>query len=111
MELLLHLVWADWSIDQLKGVRGGGKTRCYQGGYSQNGGGDSWDRLGRVLFGIEGWAWNSSGRLSTLALATSRYELPDVVLDIALGKGDFEPFVYQSTRPAQAARVEARLFT
>lgn len=101
MEMLLHLVWADWSIDQLNGVRGGGKTRCYQGGYSQNGGGDSWDRMGRVLFGIEPWAWNSHGGLSTLSLLTSRYELPDVVYDIAFNKGNVEPFVYQSTRPGK----------
>lgn len=104
MEMLLHLVWADWSIDQLKGVRGGGKTRCYQGGYSQSGGGDSWDRLARDLMGMEGWFWNSHGGLSTLALGTSRYEPPDVVMDIALNKGDFKPFVYQSTRPAKAGK-------
>lgn len=101
MEKLLHLMWADWAVDQLNGVRGGGKTRCYQGGYSQNGGGDSWDRLARDLMGMERWYWNSSGGLSTLALATSRYELPDVVLDLAYGKGAFEPFVYQSMRPAK----------
>jgi len=101
MEMLLHLMWADWSVDHLNGVRGGGKTRCYQGHYSQRGGGDSWDRMARVLFGMENWAWNSHGGLSTLALLTSRYELPDVVYEIALNKGDVEPFVYQSTRPAR----------
>ena len=101
MEMLLHLVWADWSVDQLNGVRGGGKTRCYQGGYSQSGGGDSWDRMARHLMGIEPWIWPSHGGLSTLAISTSRYELPDIVYDIALNKGDFKPFVYQSTRPAK----------
>ena len=101
MAMLLHLMWADWSVDQLNGVRGGGKTRCYQGHYSQLGGGDSWDRMAQVLFGMENWAWNSHGGLSTLALLTSRYELPEVVYDIALSRGDFEPFVYQSTRPAR----------
>lgn len=74
MEMLLHLIWADWAVDQLNGVRGGGKTRCYQGRYSQRGGGDSWDRMGRVQFGLESWPWNSHGGLSTLALLTSRYE-------------------------------------
>jgi len=104
MEMLLHLTWADWSVDQLNGVRGGGKTRCYQGGYSQRSGGDSWDRMARALFGMENWTWNSHGGLSTLALLTSRYEPPDVVYDIALNKGDFEPFVYKSTRPAKVLR-------
>ncbi|MDT8391026.1 MAG: hypothetical protein RRC34_11015 [Lentisphaeria bacterium] len=104
MEMLLHLTWADWAVDQLNGVRGGGKTRCYQGGYSQRGGGDSWDRMGRVLFGMEPWHWNSYGGLSTLALLTSRYELPDVVMDIAFNKGDFEPFVYQSIRTAKVLK-------
>ena len=103
MEMLLHLTWADWSIDQLNGVRGGGKTRCYQGNYSQRGGGDSWDRMARVLFSMENWAWNSTGGLSTLALLTSRYELPDVIYDIAF-KENFEPFVYQSIRPAKVLK-------
>ena len=104
MEMLLHLTWADWSIDQLNGVRGGGKTRCYQGSYSQSGGGDSWDRMARHLMGMEAWNWNSHGGLSTLALSTSGYELPDVVLDIALNKEADEPFLYQSTRPGKVLR-------
>ncbi len=103
MEMLLHLMWADWSIDQLGGVRGGGKTRCYQGKYSQSGGMDSWDALGRGLTGMEGWYETNHGILSHMALVTSRYELPDVVLDIALNREDTWPFVYRSARPAKLA--------
>ena len=90
MEMLLHLMWADWAVDQLNGVRGGGKTRCYQGSYSQKGGSDAWDRLAGVLFGIEPWHWNSHGGFSMLALQTSTYELPDVVLDIAVAMYFFD---------------------
>jgi hypothetical protein len=104
MEMLLHLMWADWSVDQLNGIRGGGKTRCYQGSYSQSGAGDSWDRMAGVLFGIEPSDGNSHGDLSTLALQTSPYQLPEVVLDIALNKGSFEPFIYQSTRPGKVLK-------
>lgn len=110
MEMLLHLTWADWAVDQLNGVRGGGKTRCYQGQYSQRSDSDSWDRMARALFGLEPWHWNSHGGLSTLALLTSRYELPDVVYDIALDKGDFEPFVYQSIRPAKTQGGEKEIY-
>jgi hypothetical protein len=111
MENLLHLIWADWAVDQLNGTRGGGKTRCYQGGYSQKGGGDSWDRLAQVMFGIKPWVWNSHGGLSTLALLTSRYELPDIIIDIALGaKGD-NPFVYKSGRPAKLGNSKKNVFS
>ncbi|MBI1335465.1 MAG: DUF1961 family protein [Phycisphaera sp.] len=103
MKLLLDLTWADWSIDQLNGIRGGGKTRCYQGSYSQSGGSDSWNLMGKALMGIKGWYWASNGIQSQLILSTSRYEPPDVVMDIALDKGSFTPFVYQSTRPAKVA--------
>ncbi len=101
MENLLHLMWADWAVDQINGTRGGGKTRCYQGSYSQKGGGDSWDCLGKVLFGLKAWEWNSHGGLSTLALLTSRYELPEIVIDIALAEKAKEALVYQSSRPAK----------
>ncbi len=110
MEMLLHLMWTDWAVDQLNGVRGGGKTRCYSGGYSQSGKGDSWDRLASDLVGIEPFHWNSHGGLSTMALQTSKYELPDVVLDIALNKGPFKPFVYQSTRPGKEMKGKKGIY-
>jgi hypothetical protein len=101
MEMLLHLMWTDWSIDHLNGVRGGGKTRCYQGSYSQTGKGDSWDKMAWDLFGQAPYHWNSHGGLSTLDLATSQYELPDITFDIALRKGDFSPYAFQSLRPSK----------
>jgi len=105
MEMLLHLMWADWSIDQLNGVRGGGKTRCYQGDYSQSGGSDSWDLMAQNLMGMKGWFWKTHGIFSTMALATSRYELPDVVLDLALNRSELKAFVYVSTRPAKTIKA------
>jgi len=105
MEMLLHLMWADWSIDQLNGVRGGGKTRAYQGAYSQLGTRDSWDLMGRALTGREGWYWKNYAILSHMALVTSRYTLPDIVLDIALNREGVEPFVFQSVRPAKLGRA------
>jgi len=104
MEMLLHLTWADWAVDQLGGMRGGGKTRVYQGGYSQEGARDSWDAMGRALCGIEGWYDTSHAILSQMALATSRYEPPDVVLDIALDRDGTKSFVYRSVRPAKLVK-------
>lgn len=101
MEKLLHLTWADWSIDQVNGVRGGGKTRAYQGLYSQKGDNDSWDSMGRMLTGMQGAYGASAASQSHLILATSNYELPDIVLDLALNRDGVEPFVYKSTRPAK----------
>jgi len=103
MKLLLDLTWADWSVDQLNGIRGGGKTRCYQGHYSQLGASDSWSLMGRALIGMEGWYSTNAGIQSQLILSTSRYELPDIVLDMALNREKTKPFVYQSTRPAKLA--------
>ena len=30
MDKLLHLIWANWAVGQVNGVRGGGRTRIYQ---------------------------------------------------------------------------------
>lgn len=101
MEMLLHLMWADWSVDLMGEVRGGGRTRCYQGLYSQAGGMDSWDQMGRLLAGIDGSYGINAAIQSQLIFTTSHYALPEVILKIALGKQDDAPFVYRSTRPAK----------
>lgn len=105
MEKLLHLTWADWSVDQLHGVRGGGMTRSKPGPYCQLGESDSWSRMASDLMGINPWYWNSHGSLSTLVLQTSRYKVPDLILEVALNKGEYAPFVYQSTRPGRGRAV------
>ncbi len=101
MEMLLHLTWADWSVDQLNGVRGGGKTRCYQGNYSERASFDSWDNMTRSLFGVEGTFSTDAGVQSNMIISLSGYEPPDVVMDLALARDRTQSFVYQSVRPAK----------
>jgi hypothetical protein len=105
MERLLHLTWADWAIEQLDGVRGGGKARCYQGNYSRNGSADSWRWMGNILLGLDDWT--EPGRFNhqihgyAYVLATSRYELPEIVRDLALSPDDRGEYAYVSRRPGR----------
>jgi len=100
MEMLLHVVWADWAIDQLGGIRGGGKTRSYQGHYSQLGTSDSWSFLGRILTGM-GDYFETRHYEAQYVLAMTRYRLPDVVIDLALSHDERGDYVYQSMRPSK----------
>lgn len=106
---LLDVTWADWAVDQLAGVRGGGKTRAYFGHYAERGTSDSWFTMGNFLFerpteGQLNWAARH-GQVEFM-IATSGYQLPEVVADIALdeeGRGEFE---YISRRPAKMLRPD-----
>lgn len=109
MGMLLDVTWADWAVDQLGGVRGGGRTRSYFGHYSQRGTSDSWLAMSNYLLGRP-----NPARFSTLArhgqveyvIATSRYRLPDVVVDLALDPAGRGEYVYRSLRPARMVRRE-----
>lgn len=100
MEMLLHLTWADWAVEALGGIRGGGKTRSYQGHYSQRGTSDSWSAMGRILTGQGDW-FPTQHYEAQYVLATTKYRLPDVVIDIALNRHERGQYVYQSLRPAK----------
>ncbi|MBC8873505.1 MAG: hypothetical protein H8E44_29045 [Planctomycetes bacterium] len=104
MEMLLHLTWADWAVEALGGVRGGGKTRSYQGHYSQRGTSDSWSAMGRILTGQGDW-FPTQHYEAQYVLATTKYRLPDVVIDIALNPHERSQYVYQSLRPAKLAEA------
>jgi hypothetical protein len=107
---LLHLTWADWAIEQLNGVRGGGKARCYQGNYSRRGHSDSWWQMGQYLL-TEG-PWTNTGISAhpimgfNLCLASSPYELPEVVRALALNPEARGEYAYVSRRPAKMTSVE-----
>jgi len=101
-KMLLHLVWADWAEDQIDGVRGGGKSRVYQGNYSRRGAQDGMFGYQYPYFGFEPIAVNPG---SIFAL-TSSYRVPDVVLDIGLdrvGRGAYETM---SRRPGDPGDEE-----
>lgn len=105
--LLLHLICADWVVDQLNGIRGGGKTRAYPNQYSSSGNSDSWSDMMRTMLDLNG-DWEKNHYLNTLIpyyyiLGTSTYEVPDLIIDLALddeARGDYE---YVSLRPGKLA--------
>ena len=96
MQMLLDLFWADWAIEQLEGVRGGGKHRIYPGATSTSG----------VRFSGSGMAWlyfelglPRTKHPGHMCAVTSSYRPPACVVDMALdtqGRGVYE---YVSRRP------------
>jgi len=96
MRMLLDLFWADWSIEQIDGVRGGGKHRIYPGpasarGYASSGQGMAW-----LYFGLGTPHTKHPGHMCAV---TSAYRPPALVADLALdveGRGVYE---YVSRRP------------
>jgi len=103
MEMLLHVTWADWAIDQLGGIRAGAKTRVYQGHYAQRGTSDSWSFLSRILIG-KGDFFQTKHYEAQYVLALTRYRLPDVVIDLALSDDERGDYVYQSMRPSKVTK-------
>lgn len=103
MEMLLHLTWADWAVDQLDGQRGGGKTRSYHGHYSQRGTSNSWRSMGLVLLGRGDW-FDVRHRLGPYVLGTTQYRLPDLVIDLALNPEERDEYVYKTLRPGKMVR-------
>lgn len=107
MEMLLHLACADWAIDQLNGIRGGAKTRVYPDHYSSRGGSDSWSDMMRTMLDLNG-DWEKNHYLNTLIpyyyiLGTTTYEVPDLIMDLALDDGARGEYEYVSLRPGKLA--------
>jgi len=102
MGMLLDLFWADWAIEQIDGIRGGSRHRCYPGPDSTGGssmGGQGWFHFG---LGKEG-----DRHPSTLCAATTFWRPSPIVADLALdvaGRGVYE---YLSRRPGLAQPREA----
>ena len=103
MEMLLHLTWADWAVDQLGGQRGGGKTRSYHGHYSQRGTSNAWRSMGLVLLGQGNW-FDVRHQLGPYVLGTTQYRLPDLVIDLALNPEERGEYVYKALRPGKMVR-------
>ncbi|MCA9426149.1 MAG: hypothetical protein KC994_13800 [Candidatus Omnitrophica bacterium] len=107
---LLDLTWANWSMEQLGGVRGGGKARCYQGNYSRNGRSDSWFQMGHILLGSQ-WALDGSRYTHPIqgfgfVLATTGYFLPELVKDLALSPEDRGEYAVVSQSPGKMKSLD-----
>ncbi len=103
MGKLLDLIWADWAIGQVNGVRGGGRLRLYQDDPAKPeaafrwGTHDVWLSMSRFLLDSGTW-WNPRSYHPNpiigypWVLATTQYRLPDVIRDIAndaRGRGEY----------------------
>lgn len=94
MKMLLDVYWADWAIEQIDGVRGGSRHRCYAGRCSnQESGGaaSAWYHFG---LGAE-----ASQHPGVMCAATTFWRPSPVVVELALdteGRGDY---AYVSRRP------------
>lgn len=85
----LDLYWAAWAQEQIGEVRGGAKSRIYQGGRARSGK-DTLGYLTRYYTGVK-----KPEKLSRamFTVVTSDYRMPLVVLDMALdpaGRGNYE---------------------
>lgn len=94
--LLLDLFWADWAIEQIDGLRGGSRHRCYPGRDSLEEchmTGEAW-----YLFGI---GRPCSTHPSVMCLATSFYRPPPLVTDLVLHTPARGVYPYISRRPGR----------
>ena len=118
MGKLLDLIWADWAIGQLNGVRGGGRLRLYQGDPAKPesafrwGASDIWLSLSHFLLDSGTW-WNARYHPHPIigypwVLATTQYRLPDVIMDIAKDAGGRGEYNYIARRVAKQRRMAAK---
>ena len=92
--MLLDLYWADWAVEQIDGVRGGSRHRCYPERSSVSGS----DGAGRAWFHF-GLGPTGSLHPGYICAATTFYRPAPVVVALALdpdGRGEYE---YVSRRP------------
>jgi len=94
MKMLLDLYWADWAIEQIDGVRGGSRHRCYAGRASTEGSGGAeaaWYHFG---VGVE-----ASQHPGSMGAATTFWRPSPVVVELALDTGGRGDYAYVSRRP------------
>jgi len=119
MDKLLHLIWADWAVGQVAGVRGGGRTRIYQDDpnnirrQTEWGSRDRWRTMSKILLNESEW-WsprqvpNHPIQGMAFVMATTGYRLPDVIMDIAQdieGRGEY---TYIARRIAKQKSMKAK---
>lgn len=97
MSMLLDLFWADWAIEQIDGVRGGSRHRCYPGDPSI------------VQSGMDGLAWFPFGlgparsqHPSAMCAATTFWRPSPVVAGLARDAAARGVYEYASRRPGLA---------
>jgi len=91
--MFLDLIWAEWAQDQLRGIRGGSKTRE---NVVLNGEQDSMYMMSSYFFG------GPPDLNPTLpSFAVSEYRPPAIVWNLALRRSHREPYAYRSHQPGE----------
>lgn len=89
---LLDVIWTEWAIDQLHGVRGGAKTRYkYQPNPRPEGIRDSFSGIGQFFFGGAG-----NGSHNYFSTMLSNYEMPEIVWRLAFDRKPLGSYAYAS---------------
>lgn len=89
---LLDVIWVEWAIDQLHGVRGGAKTRYkYQPYPTPEGLRDAFSQIGQFFFGGPGYAQHNY--FSTIL---SDYQMPPIIWLLAFDKKSLGSYAYAS---------------
>lgn len=99
----LDVWWADWATEQLDGVRGGGKARCYQGD-NQTSQADAGRAMAWYYLGM-GQPRNAHPGL--MCLVTSTWRMPAPIAALALdpvGRGRYESISRRPGLRDQAAK-------
>jgi len=118
MGKLLDLIWADWAIGQLNGVRGGGRLRLYQVDPTNPeaafrwGTHDVWLSMSHFLFDSGPW-WNARYHPNPIigypwVFGTTQYRLPEVIKDIASDAGDRGEYNYIVRRIGKQRQMAAK---
>lgn len=94
-EMIMDLIWTEWAVGQLNGVRGGGRVRLYQGDENERGKGDTWRLMSLFFFDMGPWwtQWHPDPTIGCpRVMASTKYRIPEIIRDIAkdaVGKGEY----------------------
>jgi hypothetical protein len=91
-EKFMDVVWADWAIDQLNGVRGGAKTRVSSGTRWE----DAMYQMARFYMGGKG-----SAQTHYFTQLLSAYELKPLHWHLALDRAGLGEFAFISRKPGE----------
>jgi len=101
MKMFLDLYWADWAIEQIDGVRGGSRQRCYPGGSSTKGSGGG-GAAAWFLFGAGDPVKNLQP--SSFGPATTFYRPSRIVTEL-LSAAERGTYAYVSRRPGRGTNT------
>lgn len=93
-KMWLDVYWADWAIEQIDGVRGGSRHRCYPGRSSIAGSGAS-----QVCWYHFGLGEGPNTHPGVMSAATTFYRPSPVVVELALNWDRRGEYAYVSRRP------------